>query len=159
MDLVPKTKEIKATGIQAGEVLAGFIGGHGIRTYLVKSDKKWINPLAALASAYIHMKSKNENVKNLMLGTIGYFGIKSLKDLTAVAVNGLDGMDGMDGLKEMLNNIIPSLGDADADILSGDELAAAEQELLGLINGQDQFTPYTELSSSPLSGLGSVSNL
>lgn len=159
MELVPNTKQIKSTGIQAGEVLAGFIGGHGVRTYLVKSDKKWVNPVAALASAYIHMKSKNDHVKNLMLGTIGYFGIKSLKDLTAVAVNGLNGIDGMDGLKEMLNNIVPSLGDAEVEILSGDELAAAEQELLGLINGQDQFTPYMEVSSTPLTGLGSVSNL
>lgn len=159
MELVPNSKQLKDTGIKAGELLGGFIAGHGIRTHVVKSDKKYINPLAAFASAYVHATSKNEHVKNLMLGAFGYFGIKSLKDLTAVAVNGLEGVDGLEGLKETLNNIIPSLGDAEVDILSGAELAAAEQELLGLINGGNDFTPYTELSSSPINGLGNVSNL
>lgn len=159
MELVPKTKNLKDTGIKAGELLGGFIAGHGIRTHVVKSDKKWINPVAALATAYVHATSKNEHVKNIMLGAFGYYGIKSLKDLTAVAVNGLNGVEGMDGLREMLNNIVPSLGDAEVEMLSGEELAAAEAELLGLINGGDQFTPYTEVSPRQISGLGSVSNL
>lgn len=154
MELVPKTKEIKATGIKAGELLVGFIAGHGVRNQ-IKSDKKWINPVAALASAYVHATSKNEHVKSVMLGAFGYYGIKSLKDLTAVAVNGLEGVEGMDGLRETLNSIVPSLGDADVQMLTGDELKAAEAELLGLMNGSE-FTPYTEVQQA---GIGNVSNL
>ena len=159
MELVPKTSQLKDTGIKAGELLGGFIAGHGIRTHVIKSDKKFVNPVAALASAYVHAVSKNQHVKNVMLGAFGYFGIKSLKDLSAVAVNGLEGIEGMDGIREMLNNIVPSLGDTEVEMLSGDALAAAEAELLGLINGQAEFTPYTEVSSRPIAGLSGVSNL
>jgi hypothetical protein len=155
MKLVPATKEIKSTAISGGELLAGFVGAHAIRTQ-IKSDKKWINPLAALVSLYAHCSVSNKHAKDLLLGGFGYYGIKSLNDLKTVATNAMNGVEGMDGFREILNNIVPSLGEADINLLSGSDLAAAEEELLGLMAGAE-FTDYTEVSSKQVGS--AVSNL
>lgn len=144
MELVPTTKQIKSSSIQAAELLAGICGAHAISTQ-IKSDKKFINPLAALASLYAHCTVKNQHAKDLLLGAVGYFGLKSMGQLKTAAVEGLEGIEGMDGFRDVLNKIVPSLGEAEVEILSGSELAAAEAELLGLM-GEGEFTPYTEVA-------------
>jgi hypothetical protein len=152
----PSLKDAKETGVTAGEALIGFVGGHALRG-AIKSDKKFINPIAAVASLGLHMSSENKHLKSIALGLGLFFGVKSLNQLKEVAVAGLDGVEGMDGVKDFLNKIVPTLGDVEFDELSGDELARAEADLLGLMNGaEDEFTTYTEVAQA---GIGSVSNL
>lgn len=154
---LPTTKDLKETGIDGGELLGGFLVAHGTRS-AIKSDKKWINPLMALVTFLGAATLKNKHAQNLALGAFVYSGVKSLGDLKSAAVAGLAGVEGMDGVRDILNKIVPTLGDADTQLLTGEELAAAERDLLGLMNG-NEFTDYTEVSSQPMAGMGSVSNL
>lgn len=157
-NILPTGKDLKNTGIDGGELLGGFIGGHGIRS-AIKSDKKWINPVMALLTFLGAATLKNKHAQNLALGAFVYSGVKSLNDLKTKAVEGLEGVEGMEGVRDILNKIVPNLGDAEPELLSGEELARAEADLLGLLNGSGaEFTPYSEVQPQMV-GMGSVSNL
>lgn len=147
----PQLKDVKDTAITGTEVLGGFLGAHALRN-AIKSTNKMVNPGIAGAAFIAHAAFKNAHAKSLLLGLFAYFGVKSLGDLKGAAVAGLDGFD---GIKDILNKIVPSLGEADFETIEGADLAAAEAELLGLMNGgAAEFTPYTEVASvNGVSGL------